>query len=276
MLKLIILEAKLVLLNEITIEQMNKKLKILITNDDGIDSPGLKELAIALSKTADLLVVAPDRQRSAISQAMTIAAPLMPHSLNVAENIIAYAVNGTPVDCVKLGVSSLMKEKPDLICAGINLGPNTSVSVAYSGTVAAAMEGVVQGIPSIAFSLNSFSYNQDFKSAANYAYKILNLLIKEELPKDLLLNVNIPSLAEQEIKGIKVTHLSNSKWIDAYQKRIDPFGREYYWFSGEFVNFDSDANSDDNALKNGFVSISPIKVNYYRSEYSSLLEKIFL
>ncbi|HPO63975.1 MAG TPA: 5'/3'-nucleotidase SurE [Candidatus Kapabacteria bacterium] len=253
---------------------MGKKLKILVTNDDGIDSPGLKELVKALKGLADIFVIAPDRQQSAISHAMTIALPLVPHKLNINGDTMAYAVNGTPVDCVKLGVSALMSEKPDLICSGINLGPNTSISVKYSGTVAAAIEGNIQGIPSIAFSLNSFSYMQDFKSAANYAYKIVNMLLSEELPKNLLLNVNIPSLNENEIKGIKITQLSNSKWIDAYQKRTDPFGRDYYWFDGNYINLDNDSDSDDNAIKNGFVSITPIEINYNHSKHLGFLKKV--
>jgi len=255
---------------------MIKKQKILITNDDGIDSPGLKELVKVLNGFADLFVIAPDRQQSAISHAMTIAVPLVPHTFSINSNTTAYAINGTPVDCVKLGVSTLMKEKPDLICSGINLGPNTSVSVTYSGTVAAAMEGIIQGIPSIAFSLNSFSYTQDFKPAASFSFKILKMLANAELPKNLLLNVNIPCLNENEIKGIKITHLSKSKWIDSYQKRTDPFGREYYWFNGDYIVQDDNSSSDDNALKNGFVSITPLEINYNNSNHRTLLEKALL
>ena len=236
----------------------------------------MKELVKVLNGYADLFIIAPDRQQSAISHAMTIAVPLVPHLFAINGNTTAYAINGTPVDCVKLGVSTLMSEKPDLICSGINLGPNTSVSVTYSGTVAAAMEGIIQGIPSIAFSLNSFSYTQDFKPAANLSFKILKMLANAEIPKNLLLNVNIPCLNENEIKGIKITHLSNSKWIDSYQKRTDPFGREYYWFNGDYIIQDNNSNSDDNALKNGFVSITPLEINYNNSNHRTLLEKALL
>jgi len=247
---------------------MDRRLKILVTNDDGIDSPGIRELIKSLKEFSDVFVLAPDRQQSAISHAMTIAVPLLPRPFSLDGELLGYALNGTPVDCVKLAVSTLMDEKPDLICSGINLGPNTSVSVNYSGTI--------QGIPSIAISLNSFSYEQDFKPAANYTSQIIGMLSKSELPSDLLLNVNIPSLKYDDIKGIKITHLSNSKWKDAYQKRTDPFGRDYYWFDGEYIKFDENSNSDDNALNDGFISVTPLEVNYNNFNNVDKLKKVLI
>jgi 5'-nucleotidase len=182
------------------------------------------------------------------------------------------SVNGTPSDCVKLAVSALLESKPDLIVSGINHGQNTSVNVIYSGTVSAATEGMLLGIPSIAFSLANFSYKADFSSAEEYAYLIAKNVLRTKIPSDTLINVNIPDLPLEQIKGIKITRQSNSIWEDYYEKREDPFGREYYWFSGNYKIIDNDIEADDVALSNGFVSITPLRLNMTNDKFIKKLK----
>lgn len=239
---------------------------ILISNDDGIDSPGIKAIADELKSIANVFVVAPDRQRSAVGQALTIDQALRAIPYKLGEGITAWAVNGTPADCVKLALCELLPIKPDLVVSGINLGQNTSINMLYSGTVAAATEGLLFGIKSMAISLADFRADADCSVAAKYGKIIANKMFNMELPEGVLLNVNVPKCNESDIRGIKITDYSNSVWIDKYEKRIDPFGREYYWFAGEYKINDSRHNADDIAVHNHYVSITPIKREFTNSQ----------
>lgn len=233
---------------------------ILISNDDGIHSVGLKAIVNEVLDLGDVYIAAPDRQRSASSQALTVDNPLMAVPYLYEGIVKAWSINGTPADCVKLAVNALLPRKPDLIISGINLGQNTSVNVLYSGTVGAAYEGAIAGIPSIALSLADFSPKADCSAAAKFGKLIANTVLSEsDYPDNHILNVNIPKAKYEDIKGILFTDCSNSKWIDKYDKRTDPFGREYYWFAGNYVIDDERLESDDKAIANNFVSVTPIK-----------------
>lgn len=248
---------------------------ILISNDDGIDSPGIRAIAEELRTIAKVYVVAPDRQRSAVSSALTIEQALRALPTKFIDGVEAFAVNGTPADCVKLAICELLPRKPDMVVSGINLGQNTSINMLYSGTVAAATEGVIFGIPSMAISLADFRADADCLPAAKYGKIIAERMFRGGLPKGVLLNVNVPKLTMEEIKGIKITDYSNSKWIDRYDKRVDPFGREYYWFAGGYEINDTRDNADDVAIANGFVSVSPIKTMFTNTTLVSELENLW-
>lgn len=234
---------------------------ILVTNDDGIDSPGIQALAKAMSQIGTVVVVAPDRQQSAVGHSLTISNPLRVTKFSRDGDICGYAVNGTPSDCVKMAISSLMPEKPALVISGINHGQNTGVNILYSGTVAAATEGMLFGIPSIAISLASHDVYFDCSAAAEYALRVAEMLMNYNLQKSTLLNVNVPALTKEKIKGVKVVKQSNSYWKDNYEKRNDPFGREYFWFAGEY-NSDNSADTDDYSLDRGWVTITPVQFKF--------------
>jgi 5'-nucleotidase len=241
---------------------MAELIKILITNDDGIDSPGISALVHEIKKFGEPIVIAPDRQQSAVGHALTVAKPLRATPFHRNGEMFGFAINGTPSDSVKLALSALLTEKPDLLISGINHGPNTCINVLYSGTVSAATEGMLLGIPSIAISIDSYDYRTDCSIAAEYATYIARNVVRMGLPKDTLLNVNVPNLPKDEIKGIKITRLGRNIWSDNYERRIDPWGRAYYWFAGELDNEDDDENTDLNALRNGFVSVTPVKYQF--------------
>ncbi len=240
---------------------------ILISNDDGIHSSGLKAIVNAISDLAQVYIAAPDRQRSATSQMLTVDKPLMAISYLYEGNIPAWSINGSPADCVKLAINSLLPRKPDLIISGINLGGNTSVNTLYSGTVGAAYEGALAGIPSMALSLNNFSHKADCTASAKVGRILTEKILKmENFPKNYILNVNIPKSSFDELKGMLITDISNSNWNDKYDKRNDPFGREYYWFAGEYKINDKRLESDDVAIAQNYVSITPIKFEFTNQE----------
>lgn len=246
---------------------------ILVTNDDGIDSPGIFALVQKMRELGEVVVVAPDRQQSAVGHALTVAQPLRATKFHRNGEMFGFAINGTPSDCVKLAVSALLERKPDLIVSGINHGQNTSVNILYSGTVSAATEGMMLGVPSIAFSIASYHLNAECSVAAHISRKIAEkVLLKGALPIGMLLNVNIPAFAEDEIKGTKITRCSDSAWKDIYEKRTDPFGRDYYWFSGEYNFNDEEDGTDDRALQDGYVSITPIHYSFTAFQHLSELK----
>ncbi len=234
---------------------------ILISNDDGIDSPGIFSLVNAIKKIGEVVVAAPDRQQSAVGHALTVANPLRVTPFRRNGEMFGYAVNGTPADCVKLAISNILERKPDMVISGINHGQNTAINILYSGTVSAATEGNLLGIPSIAVSVASYDDNYDCTASAEITREIVKKLGKS-IPKDTLLNINIPALKKEEIKGTKVTRLSDNIWMDSYEKRKDPFGRSYFWFAGKFTQDDRDANSDHVALEEGYVTVTPIKYKF--------------
>jgi 5'-nucleotidase len=230
---------------------------ILVCNDDGIDAPGIFALSEELKKFAQVTVIAPDRQQSAVGHAITMQYPLrvVPFSKN--GGFFGYAVKGTPADAVKLGVKCLVREKPDLLISGINQGSNTAINIIYSGTVSAATEGTILGIPSIAVSLTTHD-EYDFGVAARFAARLARLVHERGLPAGTLLNVNVPAVPEGEIRGIRVTAQGRSSWDDTFDVRRDPAGREYYWLTGKMHLTDEDRETDEVAVREGYISVTPI------------------
>ncbi len=251
---------------------MDKPL-ILVTNDDGIDSEGLYKLVKELNHIGNVVVVAPDHQQSAVGHSLSIAKPLRINKFHRNGVVLGYAINGSPTDCVKLALSTILDNTPDLIVSGINYGQNTSINILYSGTVAAATEGYLVGIPSVAVSLTTYDTSFDSSYAAILTTEIIRNYLNFKGKFNTLLNVNIPALPKEKIKGIKITKCSNSYWNDKYERRIDPFGREYFWFAGEYCSIDDDPDSDDWALKNGYVSITPIRYSFTDFELIEKLQK---
>lgn len=245
-------------------------LNILISNDDGIDAPGIYALAQEIRKIAKVTVVAPDKQQSAVGHAITVNYPLraLPYRKN--NEVFGYAVEGTPADAVKLGVRFLMKSKPDMIISGINHGSNTAINIIYSGTVSAATEGTVLGIPSIAISLTTYQ-EPDFTYAAKFAARLVLLVAKHGLPEGTLLNVNVPAVPEHEIKGIMLTKQGKSTWDDTFDVRRDPANREYFWLTGKMNVTDTELDADQVAIRNNYVSVTPI---HYDLTDRAMLERM--
>lgn len=235
-----------------------KKLRnILVSNDDGIDAPGIWALVQELKKIAPVIVVAPDKQQSAVGHAITMNYPLRAIPFRKNNEFFGYAVEGTPADAVKLGVRFLLKEPPDMIISGINHGSNTAINIIYSGTVSAATEGTILGIPSIAVSLTTYD-EPDFSYAAKFAARLALLVAERGLPEGTLLNVNVPAVSENQIKGVVLTKQGSSKWDDTFDVRRDPANREYFWLTGKMEVTDSDADADQIAIQSGYISITPI------------------
>ena len=239
---------------------LEQKRLILVCNDDGIDAEGIAVLAETMDGLGDIYVVAPVTEQSASGHSITYREPVRAHpwAFNIPSGSIqAFAVTGTPADCVKIAVNHLLPRKPDLVVSGINQGPNTAVNILYSGTVSAAVEAAILGIDAIAFSLCAWE-GGNYDTAAYYARKIAENVLQEGLPEGVLLNVNIPAIPKEEIKGIAATRLARSRWEETFSKRIDPFNQPYYWISGTFVNLDDGDNNDLDAVEDGYVSITPI------------------
>lgn len=237
----------------------NKPL-ILITNDDGITAPGIRTLIDVMSEIGEVVVVAPDKPQSAMGHAITINNTLFLNKISK-ENatITEYSCSGTPVDCVKLATNEILKRKPDLCVSGINHGSNSSINIIYSGTMSAAVEAGIEGIPAIGFSLLDYNWDANFDECKTFIKKITLEVLEKKLPKDVVLNVNIPNLTKEKIKGIKICRQAKAQWVEKFDKRTSPFGKDYYWLSGEFVNQDKGEDTDEWALKNGFISIVPVQ-----------------
>lgn len=249
---------------------------ILISNDDGINSPGIQALALKVKKFADIIVVAPDREQSAVGHSLTMNKPLRVIPFRKNGEFFGYAVNGTPADCVKIALTTLIDREPDMVISGINHGQNTAINILYSGTVSASTEGMLFGIKSIAFSVASHNWDLDMETASDFAAQITEKALQIDFPKNTFLNVNIPATTKENIKGIKITRVGNGYWKDFYIKRKDPFNRDYYWFSGEYYESDDDIMNDDIAVKNNYVSITPIKyqlTNFDELNFFTKLEK---
>jgi 5'-nucleotidase len=247
-----------------------KRPKILVTNDDGITSKGIVSLISVAKSFGDVLVVAPDKPQSATGHSITIHHPLRLNKFEGFENIEAYSCSGTPVDCVKLAIYELLNSKPDLLLSGINHGENTSTNVLYSGTMSAAVEGAMEGIPSIGFSLANFSADADFTASQWAAHEVISEALKNKIPLNTCLNVNIPDISVSEIKGFKICRQAHAFWADRFEKREDQFGKPYYWLTGEFSNVDQHEDTDLAAMKNGYVSIVP--THFDMTAYSVLDE----
>ncbi|MDE3225206.1 MAG: 5'/3'-nucleotidase SurE [Nitrospirota bacterium] len=234
-------------------------MKILVTNDDGIDSPGLHALAQALRVLGDVWVVAPDRERTAVAHALTLHKPLR---LNRVKRQV-FSVNGTPSDCVNLALKKVLPSSPALIVSGINRGVNLGDDVTYSGTVSAALEGTILGIPSIAVSQESGQGGAAFRFgvAAAYAVRVARVVLIHGLPAETLANVNVPDLPKSRIKGVKVTSLSRRWFHDPIVEKVDPHGRKYYWIAGTRVSWERRKDADHEAVRRGFVSVTPIHLD---------------
>lgn len=226
----------------------------LITNDDGIHSPGLEALVQALSSMAECMVIAPDRDNSAVSHSLTMNRPLRVTKLGNGY----YTLNGTPTDCVAIGLNKIVKEKPDLLVSGINPGPNLGDDISYSGTVSAAVEGTMYGIPSLAVSLAGEA-PYDFANAAEIAAKLATRILEQGLPKDTLLNANVPQT--KSIRGIKVTRQGRRVWDNAIQEISDPWGRKHFWIGGGTTSPDSGKDTDSYAVSKGYISVTPIHLD---------------
>jgi 5'-nucleotidase len=233
---------------------------ILVSNDDGIDAPGIDALVSELKKVADVSVVAPDRQQSAVGHAITMNYPLRAVPFHKNGCFFGIAVDGTPADAVKLGVKCLVKEKIDLLISGINHGANTAVNIIYSGTVSAATEGTVLGIPSIAVSVTTHG-EVDFGPAARFAARLAVLVHEKGLPLGTTLNVNVPAVPEGEIMGVRVTRQGHSSWNDTFDVRRDPANREYFWLTGRMHVTDTEPETDQVAVQEKYISVTPIQYN---------------
>ena len=253
-----------------------KRPLILVTNDDGISAPGIRNLIRIMHDFGDVIVVAPDGPQSGMGHAITIEATLRCDKVVIDEGPQKeYACSGTPVDCVKLAVNQLMDRKPDLCVSGVNHGSNSSINVIYSGTMSAAVESALEGIPAIGFSLLDYAHNADFTEAEIYIRKITESVLKNGMDRGVCLNVNIPKIKEDEaIKGIKVCRQANANWEEEFEERTDPKGRTYYWLTGKFVNYDKGTDTDEWALANHFVSVVPVQFDVTAYPSISTLKKI--
>ncbi|MDX1418762.1 MAG: 5'/3'-nucleotidase SurE [Rubricoccaceae bacterium] len=244
---------------------------VLLSNDDGIDARGLAALAAALDGIGTLAVVAPAHEQSAVGHAITVRDPMRAHPWpfdNPGGPVWARAVTGTPADCVKLACQKLLPRRPDLVVSGINHGPNTAVSVIYSGTVSAATEAAILGVPSFAVSLCSWKADADFEAAGRWARVIAERVLAEGLPVGVLLNVNVPARPLDALAGLEVTRQARGRWEEEFEERRDPMDRPYYWLGGRFVNLDDGRDTDLDAVERGFVSVTPI--HYDLTAYDAL------
>jgi 5'-nucleotidase len=235
--------------------------RILLCNDDGIHAPGIQSLAAALDELAELFVVAPTTEQSAVGHAITVRDPVRAHEVEFevpSGPVPAWGVTGTPADSVKLACHELLDAPPDLVVSGINQGPNTAVNVLYSGTVSAATEASILGLDAVAVSLCDWS-TPKFEEAGRWARRIVEWVVERGLPRGVLLNVNVPALSDDEIEGIALTRQARSRWEEGFDERTDPADQPYYWLAGTFVNLDEGQETDLSAIKRGYVSVTPIQ-----------------
>lgn len=243
--------------------------RILVVNDDGATAPGIRALAETMTELGEVTVVAPDKPQSGMGHAITINAPLFVEQLaNFGPNVPVYAVSGTPVDCVKLARDVILDQPADLVVSGINHGSNSAINVLYSGTMSAAMEGALEGIPAIGFSLLDYSMEADFSGAQQAARHLAQQALQHGLPKGTLLNVNIPKGPPESLKGMRWCRQADAQWVEEFDERTDPRGRKYYWLTGRFVNYDRGHDADETALNDGCVSIVPVRYDF--TDYAAL------
>ncbi len=236
---------------------MTESKLILVTNDDSVNASGIHALVDVATQFGDVVVVAPDKPQSGMGHAITINHPLRLNEVNLFGQTKAYSCTGTPVDCVKLAIYEVLHRKPDLILSGINHGENSSTNVLYSGTMSAAIEGAMEGVSSIGFSLADYDANADFEATKHFSAKIIEKALGSYFPKGICLNVNVPKLKIPEIKGIKICKQAHAFWADRFDKRLDQFGRPYFWLTGEFSDEDQREDTDLHMLKNGYISVVP-------------------
>ncbi|MBJ7880773.1 5'/3'-nucleotidase SurE [Gelidibacter salicanalis] len=239
---------------------MKKKPLILVTNDDGITAPGLRTLIEVMKTIGEVVVVAPDSPQSAMGHAITINSTLYVEQVQIGtDDLKEYSCSGTPADCVKLAVKQILGRRPDICVSGINHGSNSSINVIYSGTMSAALEAGIEGIPAVGFSLCDYNWNADFEACKTYVKTIVENVLEHSLPNGVVLNVNIPNLPKEDIKGMRVSRQAKANWEEEFDKRKNPQGRDYYWLTGKFVNLDQGEDTDEWALDNGYVSVVPVQ-----------------
>lgn len=237
-------------------------MQILLCNDDGISATGIIALAKLLVEMGDVYVAAPDTERSAASNALTLAHPLRARQIDFPVPVkSAWAISGTPADCAKIALANLVPAKPDLVISGINRGPNLSVDIFYSGTVAAAFEGAFKGIKSFAVSLDNFNADACYEAAADWGVRCIKKLLDAPIESGRVYNINVPGIAPDQIKGVKITRAGLVDYREIYDHRLDPYGRSYYWIKGNPEIIDPSPECDIVAVKAGFVSITPLKTD---------------
>jgi 5'-nucleotidase len=232
---------------------------ILVSNDDGITSNGILTLVNVMRQIGDVIVVAPNRPQSGMGHAITVGETLRLEENFIFEGVRAFECSGTPADCVKMARHFVLKDQrqPDVIVSGVNHGSNSSISVLYSGTMSAAIEGAIEGTPSIGFSLCDFSHDANMTHTEPFIRQITETVLEKGLPRGVALNVNFPAFQNDQIKGIKICRQANAKWVEDFDQRFDPNGRRYFWMVGNFVNFDKGEDNDEWAIANNFVSVVP-------------------
>ena len=248
-----------------------KRPLILVTNDDGINAPGIRSLIRIMRKLGDVVVVAPDSPRSAQSHAITVSEPLRLRPIEETDGYREYSCNGTPVDCVKLGTKIVLRGNPDLLVSGINHGSNASINVVYSGTMAAVIEAAIDRIPAIGFSLNDYSSHAEFQHSEKYVEEISKGVLERGLPDGVCLNVNIPKISDEEIKGIKICRQAMGSWVEEFDERKDPRGRDYYWITGVFSNPDHREGTDTWAMDKNYIAVVPMMFDLTAHEAISVI-----
>ena len=239
---------------------MSKRPLILVTNDDGITAPGIRTLIAVMKTIGDVVVVAPNSPQSGMGHAITLDSTLHVENVTIEDDDQKeYSCSGTPADCVKLAVREIMKRKPDLCVSGINHGSNSSINVIYSGTMSAALEAGIEGIPAIGFSLLDYNWSANFEHCKTFVKTIAENVLEHGLPNGVVLNVNVPNIDKKAIKGIKICRQAKANWVEEFDKRTNPMGRDYYWLTGKFVNLDHGEDTDEWALGNGYISVVPVQ-----------------
>ncbi|MGI9542120.1 MAG: 5'/3'-nucleotidase SurE [Cyclobacteriaceae bacterium] len=245
---------------------------ILVSNDDGIYAPGIRRLVALMREVGEVVVVAPDSPQSGMGHAITIGNTLRLDQTDLFDDLVAYKCSGTPADCVKLAKHHVLKDRrPDLMVSGINHGSNTSISVLYSGTMSAAIEGAIEGLPSVGFSLCDYSSSASFDHIGEHVKNIARQVLENSLPKGVALNVNFPPKRNQPIQGVKICRQARAKWQEEFDLRRDPTGRKYFWMAGNFVNFDKGEDNDEWAIANNYVSVVPCQFDMTAHHAISIL-----
>ncbi len=238
---------------------MQKRPLILVTNDDGITAPGIRTLISVMNELGDVIVVAPDSPQSGMGHAITLDSTIYCDAITIDEGPqLEYRCSGTPADCVKMAISEILNKKPDLCVSGVNHGSNSSINVIYSGTMSAAVEAGIEGIPAIGFSLLDYSWNAKFDHLKAAIKKIAENVLERGLPDGVVLNVNFPKVESKKFKGIKICRQARANWVEEFDKRVNPQGKEYYWLTGKFINLDNGEDTDLWSLKNGYIAIVPV------------------
>lgn len=245
----------------------------MVTNDDGISAPGIRKLVEIMNRVGDVVVVAPSSPQSGKGHAITINATLTLEEISMDGPQKDFACSGTPADCVKMGLDIILDRAPDIVVSGINHGANSSINVIYSGTMSAALEAGVEGLPAIGFSLADVSWDADFSQGEKYIESITRHILAHPTPKGVVLNVNIPKIKEAEILGVRVCKQANARWEESFDERTNPHGKKYYWLTGVFKNYDESDEADENALAQNYITVVPVKFDLTAYEYINALKE---